>query len=73
MSRASLFHGFHHDVIQIAKGGNCSSRAVPLTQQKESVMEPVTIATLVISVTAGALQAAYWGTRLYRLYRIKKV
>lgn len=35
-------------------------------------MDPVTIATLVISVTAGALQAAYWGTRLYRLYRIKK-
>lgn len=35
-------------------------------------MDPVTIATLVISVTGGALQAAYWGTRLYRLYRIKK-
>ena len=54
------------------EGGNCSSRAIPLTQQKESVMDPVTIATLVISVTGGALQAAYWGTRLYRLYRIKK-
>lgn len=34
-------------------------------------MDPVTI-SLVISITAGALQAAYWGTRLYRLHRTKK-
>lgn len=32
-------------------------------------MDPI---ILVISITAGLLQAAYWGTRLYRLYRIKK-
>ena len=31
-------------------------------------MDPMTI-TMVISITAGVLQAAYWGTRLYRLYR----
>lgn len=36
-------------------------------------MDPITLATLVTSVIAGALQAAYWGTRLYRLYRVKKV
>lgn len=36
-------------------------------------MEPVTLATLMISIIAGVLQAAYWGTRLYRLYRVKKV
>lgn len=27
---------------------------------------------LAISVAVGVLRAAYWGTRLYRLYRIKK-
>lgn len=34
-------------------------------------MDPITLATLVTSVAAGALQAAYWGVRLYRLYRRK--
>lgn len=43
--------------------------AVPLTHCRGTVMDPI---TLVISITAGLLQAAYWGTRLYRLYRIKK-
>jgi hypothetical protein len=35
-------------------------------------MDPITLATLVMSITAGALQAAYWATRLYRLYRVRK-
>jgi hypothetical protein len=35
-------------------------------------MDPITLVTVVMSITAGALQAAYWGTRLYRLYRVKK-
>lgn len=35
-------------------------------------MDPITLVTLVMSITAGALQAAYWGTRLYRLYRVRK-
>lgn len=43
--------------------------AVLLTQQRSRFMDPI---ILVISITAGLLQAAYWGTRLYRLYRIKK-
>lgn len=33
-------------------------------------MDPIILS---LSVTAALLQIAYWGTRLYRLYRIRKV
>jgi len=35
-------------------------------------MDPVTLVT-VLPIIGAALHAAYWGTRLYRLYRIKRV